>query len=202
MTHEFLTVAAEIRHEIDPIKGSRFLTTAAQVASAEEAEAFVERIRTEFANASHNCWAWRVGAEGKLFRSSDDGEPSGSAGRPILAQIEGHELTNTAVVVTRWFGGTKLGVGGLVRAYGGAAGKTLDRAEIATVVIKRRLVVVHPYDCSGTVEGLLSAHGLAPVQADYGADVELVLEVPEKSADAFVAELTERTAGRASATTS
>ena len=151
MTLEFLTIAGEHRHEIDPIKGSRFLTSVAPAARVEEAEAFIERIRAEFAAASHNCWAYRCGREGEVFRSSDDGEPSGSAGRPILQQVEGHGLTNVAVVVTRWFGGTKLGVGGLMRAYGGAAGQTLDRTPQRTVIVKRRITVEHPYECSGAV---------------------------------------------------
>lgn len=197
MGHEFRTLADELRHEIDPIKGSRFLATVAPADSADAAEAFVERVRTEFASASHHGWAYRVGAAGDVFRSSDDGEPSGSAGRPILAQIEGHDLTNAAVVVTRWFGGTKLGVGGLMRAYGGAAGQTLDRARITTVVITRRVTLDHPYVCSGAVQGLLAAHDLTPVSARYDAEVTLVLDVPERDLDAFARELSDRTAGRA-----
>jgi uncharacterized YigZ family protein len=195
------TVATELRHEIEPIKGSRFLTTVAPAASREEALAFVARVREEFRDATHNCWAWRTGARGESFQSSDDGEPSGSAGRPILAQLEGHGVTNAAVVVTRWFGGTKLGVGGLVRAYGGAAGKTLDRAELVPLVVLRRVEVAYPYECSGAVDALLAARGLAPVESDYGASVRLVLEVPEEELDAFLRELSDRTAGRAEAST-
>lgn len=197
MTLEFRTVAGEHRHEIDPIKGSRFLTSVAPAADPDEAEAFVARIRAELAGATHNCWAWRCGRDGEVFRSSDDGEPSGSAGRPILQQIEGHGLTNVAVVVTRWFGGTKLGVGGLMRAYGGAAGKTLDRTPCKVVVVTRRLVVEHPYECSGAVQRLLAAHGLEPLEATYEANVRLVLEIPERDAPAFERELLDRTAGRA-----
>ena len=161
------------------------------------AEAFIERVRAEFASATHNCWAYRVGPAGEAFRSSDAGEPSGSAGRPILLQIEGHDLTDTAVVVTRWFGGTKLGVGGLMRAYGGAAGQTLDRAPVETVVVTRRIEVEHPYDCSGAVQGLLAARRLEPTESDYGAAVKLVLEVPERDLAEFTRELLDRTAGRA-----
>jgi len=197
MVLEYRTVAAEHRHEIDPVKGSRFLTSVAPATSVEEAEAFVERIRREFADATHNCWAYRVGPDGAAFRSSDDGEPSGSAGRPILQQVEGHGLTDVAIVVTRWFGGTKLGVGGLVRAYGGAAGKTLDRTPCRTILVTRRIAIEHPYECSGAVQSLLAARDLEPSSAEYGAHVALVLEVPERDVETFTRELLDRTAGRA-----
>lgn len=197
MTDEFLTLAGEFRHEIDPVKGSRFLTTVAPVPDVEAAERFVARIRAEFAGATHNCWAWRVGRAGEVFRSSDDGEPGGSAGRPILAQLEGHGVTNVAAVVTRWFGGTKLGVGGLMRAYGGATGQTLDRAELRRVLVTCRIEIVHPYDCSGAIEGLFAARGIQPVSSDYGEAVTLVVEIPERERDAFTRELVDRTAGRA-----
>jgi putative IMPACT (imprinted ancient) family translation regulator len=101
------------------------------------------------------------------------------------------------VVVTRWFGGTKLGTGGLVRAYGGAAGQALDRAERTRLVVMERLSIEHPYECSGAVTGLLAAWRLEPLEADYGGVVRLVLEVPEERRDEFVRELTDRTSGRA-----
>ncbi len=197
MSDAYHTLAAEFRHEIDPVKGSRFLTTVAPAPTVADAEAFIERVRAEFAGATHNCWAYVVGTDGDAFRSSDDGEPSGSAGRPILQQIEGHELAGVAVVVTRWFGGTKLGVGGLMRAYGGAAGQTLDRAQRKTVIITRRVEVEHPYDCTGPIESVLAAHGLEAAGAEYGESVRFTLDVPVRDYDAFVRELVDRTAGRA-----
>lgn len=197
MTDDYETLAGELRHEIDRIRGSRFVATVAPASSAEEAEAFVERIRGELSNATHNCWAYRIGPRGEVFRFSDDGEPGGTAGRPILQQIEGHGLTNTVVVVTRWYGGTKLGTGGLVRAYGGATGRALDRAERRTVVVTRRIEVEHPYESSGAVQGLLNARGLRPVSAEYGSSVHLVLEIPTRDLKAFTRELADRTAGRA-----
>jgi uncharacterized YigZ family protein len=197
MTDEYEVPAEEIRFEIEVIKGSRFLATVAPVTSVEEAEAFVERIRTARAGATHNCWAWRVGPTGETFRSSDDGEPGGSAGRPMLRQIEGHGLTNTAVVVTRWYGGVKLGVGGLMRAYGGATGQALDRVARRTVVVTRRVALEYPYDCSGAVEGFLAAHRLAPLSSDYGASVRLVFELPEREVESLARELRDRTADRA-----
>jgi len=98
------------------LKKSRFLATALAIASAEEAKAAIAM--HSYADASHNCWAWRIGA---TYRFSDDGEPSGTAGKPILAAIDGQSLDKAVVIVTRWFGGVLLGSGGLVRAYGGTA---------------------------------------------------------------------------------
>lgn len=198
MTSQFQTLGKGLRYEIDSIKGSRFLASAAPVADAEAALAFVERVSLEFHKASHNCWAYRLGPEGAEYRSSDDGEPAGSAGRPIHLQIEGHALTDTAVVVTRWFGGTKLGVGGLMRAYGGAAGQALDHAAIRTVLITRRVRVRFPYECSGAVQGLLAANALQPEEAEYGARVDMKLRITEDALPAFETELRDRTAGRAS----
>ncbi len=191
------TVVSESRYEIEPIKGSRFVATVAPAPTRADAEVFVARIRTEFPRATHNCWAFRTGRAGEIFQSGDDGEPTGSAGRPILQQIDGHRLTRTAVVVTRWFGGTKLGVGGLMRAYGGAAGRALDRALVRTEVVTRRLQVEYPYACSGAVEALLAARGLEPREAQYGVRVRFVIEVPEREAPGFTQELADRTAGRA-----
>ena len=111
------------------IRKSRFLARAATVDSTDAAAAHVARAASR--DATHNCWAWRVGAQ---YRFSDDGEPGGSAGRPILAAIDGQGLDRVAVVVTRWYGGIKLGVGGLARAYGGCAAECLRVAERVEIV--------------------------------------------------------------------
>lgn len=195
-----LSPAAELAYEMEPVKGSRFFATLAPVADEVEAQAFVARISATYSDATHNCWAWRVGGRGERFRSSDDGEPGGSAGRPILAQLEGHEATNVSVVVTRYYGGTKLGVGGLIRAYGGCAGKALDRADLRPVVVLRTLLVTHPYDCSGAVQAVLAARELEPLEAAYEADVRFRLSVPESELTSLCDELRERTAARAMVT--
>lgn len=197
MRESYRSLARAVRYETPKVKGSRFIADAAPAADAAAADAFVETIRREFHRASHHCFAFRLGPDGAEFRSSDDGEPGGSAGRPILQQIEGHELTDAVVVVTRYFGGTKLGVGGLVRAYGGAAGALLDRAELRTIAITRQLRVEYPYDLSGEVQAVLSACGLRPSSSEFGEVVRLVLDVPAGDADRLAHELRERTAGRA-----
>ncbi len=195
MGDRFRTLAAETRWEPPKTKGSRFLAVLAPVGSRAEALELVERLRAEFGDATHHCWAYRLGRDGEDWRYGDDGEPSGSAGRPMLQQLEGRTLTGVAAVVVRWFGGTKLGVGGLVRAYGGAVAEALDRAEVKEVIFTRRLRVEHPYTCSGAVQSVLVAAGLEPREARYGADVSFVVDVPEARVEAFVRELVDRTAG-------
>lgn len=193
----FLTLAAPFRYEPDKIKGSRFIASLAPAASADEAEAFLAHVRAELPDAGHHAFAWRIGTTATRFRSSDDGEPSGSAGRPILAQLEGHEVFDLCCVVSRWFGGTKLGVGGLMRAYGGTAGQALDRARLRTVVVQRALRVRHPYECSGAVTSVLVAYDLEPQDGEYGEAVAFTVRVPLARAEAFALELSDRTAGRA-----
>jgi uncharacterized YigZ family protein len=192
----YRTLESQFRHETDKVKGSRFLATVAPASNTEEAQELVERVRREFHDARHHCSAWRFGLTGQAFRYSDDGEPSGSAGKPLLQAIDGRELVDVAVVVTRWFGGTKLGVGGLVRAYGGAAAEALDLAETVVVTLKRHFKFEYAYECSGPIQGLLSEFDFEPKKAEYGAEVVLWLDIPLPQCDAFLREFTERTAGR------
>ncbi|MAB80950.1 MAG: IMPACT family protein [Planctomycetes bacterium] len=197
MADEYDVLAEEFRHETDPTKGSRFIASLAPATTPEEAETFVARVRTEGPSATHHCWAYRVGRPCDRFRFSDDGEPGGSAGRPILQQIEGHGLTDTACVVTRYYGGTKLGVGGLIRAYGGCAARALDLAPKRVHVVTVALHVAFPYDCSGAVQGLLAARKIEPVSAEYSEEVRMVFEVALRDSEDFERELRDRTAARA-----
>jgi len=197
MIESYLVLDRPTRHEIDKISGSRFIADAAPVSSEEEALAALERVRSEHHDARHHCWAYRVGPAGETWRSSDDGEPSGSAGVPILKQLEGRDVTNLIVVVTRYFGGTKLGVGGLVRAYGAAAAEALERAKIREVIVTERVVVTHDYALSSPVEGVLSRAGLTPTESDYGEVVKIVLEIPVARAESVVRALKDATSARA-----
>lgn len=196
MREEFRTLAREIRHEPARIRGSRFIASGAPATSVEQAEAFVQGIRSEFHDARHHCFAWRLGPEGQPFRSSDDGEPSGSGGRPILQQLEGADLSDAVMVVTRYFGGIKLGVGGLMRAYGGAAAAALERAALRTVRITCCVRVEYPYECSGGIRGLLAEIGLQPARSDFGEAVVMEFEVPPSQAEALRSALLDSTAGR------
>lgn len=177
----------------EPIKGSRFEAWVAPATTAEEALEVLEHVRATEPNATHHCWAFHL-ADGTT-RSSDDGEPGGSAGRPILAQIEGHEVTDAMVVVVRWYGGTKLGVGGLIRAYGGTAGKALDRAPLEVVRATASLRFRYTYDDTTAVETALAGFD-AEVERTWAAAVEAVATVDADRIEALEAALVERTAGR------
>lgn len=189
------TLAARTRFTLDPVKGSRFVATLGPARDEDEARALLESVRAEWPNATHHCWAWRL-SDGRS-RSSDDGEPGGSAGRPILAQIEGHEIEDAVVVVTRWYGGTKLGVGGLIRAYGGCAGKALDAAEVIETARTVPLVLTHGYADTGAVQAALSAAGITPEDTTFEAEVVVRLAVPEADVDGLARRLVDATAGRA-----
>ena len=193
----FTTLAAASRYEPEKIKGSRFIACVAPAATSEEASGFVESVRADFSDARHVCFAWRLGAAGDVTRSNDDGEPSGSAGRPILMQIEGHEVSNAVAAVVRYFGGVKLGVGGLMRAYGGAAGQALDRAELLEVEVQVRLRCVHSYGDSGAVQGVLAAWDLTAQDEEYGEAVCFSIDVGLRAVEAVETALRDVTAARA-----
>ena len=188
------TVTAQSEFESDPVKGSRFLATVAPATTAAEALVVVATLQQRFPRANHHCWAFAL-ADG-TSRSSDDGEPSGSAGRPILARIEGREAQNVVVVVTRWFGGTKLGVGGLVRAYGGCAGQGLDAAEPVELVVRVPVDLTYSYADTGAVESVLNELGIEDAHTEYGAMVQRRVELPPEQVDGLRHRLTEATAGR------
>src|SRR5690606_8061519 len=146
------------------------------------------------ADATHNCWAWRIGDD---YRSSDDGEPAGTAGRPILAAIDGQGIDRVVVVVTRWYGGIKLGAGGLVRAYGGTAAECLRRAERIELVDMRDLVLHAPFEDLGVVHAALAAASAEKVSESFDASgVELALRLPEHDVDALKLRLRDATRNR------
>ncbi|MDQ2149344.1 YigZ family protein [Alcaligenaceae bacterium C4P045] len=168
---ETLTAPASL--EVD-IKKSRFVAHAAPVASVDEARAFFDRLHD--ATATHNCWAYRIG---QSYRFNDDGEPSGTAGKPILQAIDGQGLDGVAVVVIRWFGGVKLGAGGLVRAYGGCAAQCLRDAPRA-IVVPQVLIDAHcGFGEWPILTPRLATYGVVTQSEQYGAEgVTLVLSVP------------------------
>jgi uncharacterized YigZ family protein len=189
------SVAQPSDYESAPIKGSRFIATVAPIHTADDVQDVLARVRERFPRASHHCWAF-VLSDGTT-RSSDDGEPSGSAGRPILARIEGRQATDILVVVTRWFGGTKLGVGGLVRAYGGCAGEALDAADPIEVEVRVDRVIRYDYADTGSVEAVVNELSAETIAADYGSDVRRTLRLDPRLADTLAERLSEATGGRA-----
>jgi uncharacterized YigZ family protein len=193
----YKSIAGEFHHEPAKIKGSRHIASMLPVDRDTAAMDFVAEMRHRYPTANHHAYAWRLGRDGEAFRYSDDGEPSGSAGRPILQQIDGQGLTEIIVVVSRIFGGTKLGVGGLVRAYGGAAAAALSLAPIVVVVPKTRLRIEYPYACSNGIQAVLHAHEIKILDSEFGADVVQLLEVPEVEGEAICRELRDATAATA-----
>jgi uncharacterized YigZ family protein len=145
-------------------------------AGEEAAQAELERVRRQYPGATHHCWAWRLGAAA-AERSSDDGEPSGTAGEPILRVLRGAALSDVLVVVVRWFGGTKLGKGGLARAYAGACRAALEETSLERRVEKRYLRVAMPYERLGAVKRLVEAPGRRLVSEGYGEEVMVIVEV-------------------------
>ena len=193
-TH-ILTLPDISEYEGEKIKGSRFLATIGPASSPEPVLAKVTELRQAHPGACHHCWAWRGDGE-NAFRFTDDGEPSGSAGRPILNMMDGRELTDVFAIVSRYFGGTKLGTGGLVRAYGGAAREALDQATIVETLIRTQLSLSFSYDLEPLVRAELTAVDAEIRDAQYTDTVALEVAVPKGDAAAFVASLSERTAGR------
>lgn len=190
------TVLTASEYVAEPIKGSRFAAWISPCRSPEEAAAAIATARERWPDASHHCWAWRL-ADG-ASRNADDGEPGGSAGRPILAQIDGHEVVDVAVIVARWFGGTKLGVGGLIRAYGGTAGKGLDAASIETVRQTVTVQVEHSYDDTNNVAAALSGQPVEVVDTAWTSVVRVALRVDAEALDDVTTALRDRTSGRCS----
>ena len=188
------TLAAACQHA-EEIRKSRFLAQAAPVATAEQALAFVRSVSA--ADATHNCWAYRIGQD---YRFNDDGEPGGTAGRPILQAIEGQDCDRVAVVVTRWYGGIKLGAGGLARAYGGTAAECLRTAERVAIVAMARLGL----DCDFAELALLKARlrelGADVTREQFGADgVTLEFELPAQRVAEAVARIADLSRGRIAA---
>lgn len=177
-------------------KKSRFIATVRRVETEQEAAAFIEEMKKKYWDARHNCSAFVIGSRGQLTRCNDDGEPSGTAGRPMLEVLLAEEIRNVAVVVTRYFGGTLLGTGGLVRAYTQAVKAGL--ADSITGVMRQGLEIELQTDYNGVgkVLYILGERGLEPVDSRYGQDVRLTLQIRKDQAERLQKELVEATCGR------
>lgn len=188
---DLFTLRGEARLQQD-IRKSRFLAQARPVDDAEAALDFIARVGTH--DASHHCWAWRIGIN---YRFNDDGEPGGSAGRPILAAIDGQAIDRVVVVVTRWFGGIKLGVGGLARAYGGCAAECLRLAERAPLVERVHVRIHCDFSAAPMVYARLHDFDATRLGENASSEgVTLDIEVPAQRADALAAFVRDLTRGR------
>lgn len=185
------TLAGPCRH-VEEIKKSRFLAQAAPVESPEQALAFVRQVSDP--SATHNCWAYRIGQD---YRFNDDGEPGGTAGRPILQAIEGQGIDRAVVVVTRWFGGVKLGAGGLVRAYGGAAAECLRTAVRVPIIAMAKLGMRCGFAELPLLKARLKDAGARVDEERFDAEgVELMVSLPEELVEEVRGRVVDMTRGR------
>lgn len=178
-------------------KKSRFIATVRPVKSEEEAASFIEEMRKKYWNATHNCTAYTIGLRNELSRCSDDGEPGGTAGRPMLDVLLGEQIHNICVVVTRYFGGTLLGTGGLVRAYSAAVKEGLKNSVIVNKIPGQEISVTCDYNGIGKLQYIAGQMKLHILDTSYTDIVVSRLLMPEKDADAFTKKVTEATNGRA-----
>ena len=199
MTDSYRTLGAHLEHEPDKTKGSRHIANLFPVTDQQQIDDALASVRARMPDANHHAFAWRLGRGENDFRYSDDGEPSGSAGRPMLQQLDGRGLTDVLAVVTRYFGGTKLGTGGLVRAYGGAVQAALELAEVVEVIPHATVRVVHAYEDSGALAAVWNQFDLQPTNSVYGAEVTVELSIPQARAAALVRAIRDATAARARA---
>ena len=171
-------------------KKSRFIATIRKCETEEEAVAFIEEMKKKYWDARHNCSAFIIGSRGELTRCSDDGEPSGTAGRPMLEVLTGSGIRNIAVVVTRYFGGTLLGTGGLVRAY--------TQAVKETGIMRKgcELEVTTDYNDVGKLQYYFGQQGIVPADSIYAENVKFILLVPVEKEDGLRKNLTETTCGK------
>ncbi|MEU3900866.1 YigZ family protein [Streptomyces sp. NPDC045251] len=196
MQDEYRTVARAGVHETE-INRSRFLCALAPVATEQEAQEFIAGVRKEHADATHNCWAYVIGADAGVQKASDDGEPGGTAGVPMLQMLLRRDMRYVVAVVTRYYGGVKLGAGGLIRAYGGAVGEALDDLGTLTRRRFRLATVTVDHQRAGKLQNDLRTSGRAVRDVRYAEAVTIEIGLPEADVDTFRAWLADATAGSA-----
>lgn len=186
------------KHRVnDTIKRSQFITTIAHVSSADEANIFVAMIKKEFPDASHNCWAYVAGKPGDTasIGMSDDGEPHGTAGKPMLNVLLHSEIGEIAAVVTRYFGGTKLGPGGLVKAYSGSVKNALEDIDL---IQKRQMVPLQlrfAYPHINAIKLLIESYDGLILNEDYQAEILINIEIPKSNNNEFIQAITDLCSG-------
>ncbi|MGI5199725.1 YigZ family protein [Streptomyces sp. CA-288835] len=196
MQDEYRTVARAGVHETE-VNRSRFLCALAPAATEQEAQEFIAAVRKEHADATHNCYAYVIGADASVQKASDDGEPGGTAGVPMLQMLLRRDLRYVVAVVTRYYGGVKLGAGGLIRAYGGAVGEALDSVGTLTRKRFRLATVTVDHQRAGKVQNDLRSTGREIRDVRYGEAVTLEIALPDADVESFRAWLADATAGTA-----
>lgn len=192
---EYRTIEGESTAHYE-IQKSRFITHAMHVESEEAAREYIIRQKKAYFDARHNCSAWVLGAKGDKQKSNDDGEPGGTAGNPILEAIRKNGLTDLVVVVTRYFGGIKLGAGGLIRAYGHSAVLGLEAAKIVAMTPFRQINLICDYTLFNTIDNFLRQKKIRIGDIAYAEKVAIPLLLPPEHAESILKELTDLTSAR------
>jgi uncharacterized YigZ family protein len=180
------------------VRGSEFIATVIPVTSKDQALKELESLRSDFWDATHNCFAYRIGKGGLEFRTSDDGEPSGSAGKPILFVLHKYDVSDILMVITRYYGGTKLGVGGLARAYSDSSSAVLELCVKIPVYSTKDIKVLCMYEDVDTVRRIIDAYAINS-DSEYRDAVEFIARIPESQCEMFMTEIISATSGRAGA---
>lgn len=191
------TVAHLVEADTPPVKGSRFRGRLVPVKDEAGIRQALDAVARDHPEATHHAYAWRLAPDGGRWRAHDAGEPKGTAGLPLLRRLEGSGLVDALLIVTRWYGGTQLGVGGLARAYGDAAAAVLERAPVVERIERRAFAVRHAYADAPAIEALLRASGLVAREASYAEDVYFVVDVPVADVERVAALLRDATRGQA-----
>lgn len=165
------------------VKGSKFIASILHVRDKEQAEEKYLEIRKKYFNATHNCFAYKI--DENVYRYSDDGEPSGTAGKPILQALEGNDLNQVLCVVTRYYGGTKLGTGGLIRAYSEAVNSAINNLQIKKLMRTDQFILNFSYEMENLVRNLLSDVNGTILKSDYSNKIQMEIAVPRSKADFF-----------------
>lgn len=195
MLIRYLTVKGYGEHEIE-IERSRFIAYVDRAESEEEAQAFIQKIKKKHWDATHNCSAYIIGEHDHIQKADDDGEPSGTAGKPILEVLKKRQLKDTVVVITRYFGGIKLGAGGLIRAYGKSTSKGLDAAKIIERQLHTRIMTTIDYTLLGRVENELRTREYLLREIEYLDKVTLHVDIPVGQEERFIAWMIDLTNGQ------
>lgn len=196
MAESFQTISDLYQAEIVE-KKSRFIATLAPVSTPEQAVDFIKEMKKKYWDARHNCSAYILGTKQQVMHSSDDGEPSGTAGKPILSVLSGHNLYNVVAVVTRYFGGTLLGTGGLVRAYSRSVEECISNAILKKMIFASQIQINCSYNDVGKLQYMFAQNDVTLLSSEYSDSVRFQLLIPAEKEASFLKALTEATQSKA-----
>lgn len=193
----YKTIKENSQFEIEKIKGSRFIGTLIKASTRDEAESELEQVRKKNYNATHNCFAYIVGTESdKISRFGDDGEMSGTAGKPMMLVMESREITNVLLIVTRYYGGTKLGTGGLIKAYTQATKEVIADSKIIDVEIKEKVEFSYDYDSTSMVMNLINRYEADIAEEKYGDKANMRVNINKGFKQNFIEEIFDKSNGK------